>query len=56
MDQLMLTPMVAMVEMAVRLSMAFGTTSESWLNHQVQYDLWQAEKRRESMRVMKLAA
>ena len=29
-------------EMAVRLSIAFGTTSESWLNHQVQYDLWQA--------------
>jgi addiction module HigA family antidote len=43
-------------EMAVRLSMAFGTSSESWLNHQVQYDLWQAEKRRKSMRVMKLAA
>ncbi len=43
-------------EMAARLSMAFGTTSESWLNHQVQYDLWQAEKRRKSMRVMKLAA
>ena len=26
-------------EMAVRLSLAFGTTSESWLNHQIQYDL-----------------
>ena len=43
-------------EMAVRLSLAFGTTSESWLNQQVQYDLWQAEKRRKSLRVMKLAA
>jgi len=43
-------------EMAVRLSLAFGTTSESWLNHQVQYDLWQAEKQRKSLRVMKLAA
>ena len=43
-------------EMAVRLSIAFSTTSESWLNHQVQYDLWQAEKRRKSLRVMKLAA
>ena len=43
-------------EMAVRLSLAFGTTSESWLNHQVQYDLWQAEKHRKSFRVMKLAA
>jgi addiction module HigA family antidote len=43
-------------EMAVRLSLAFGTTSESWLNQQVQYDLWQAEKRRKSLRVLKLAA
>ncbi|MEI7681904.1 MAG: HigA family addiction module antitoxin [Betaproteobacteria bacterium] len=43
-------------EMAVRLSIAFSTTSESWLNHQLQYDLWQAEKRRKSFRVMKLAA
>jgi antitoxin HigA-1 len=43
-------------EMAVRLSLAFGTTSESWLNQQVQYDLWQAEKRRKSLRVMRLAA
>ena len=43
-------------EMAVRLSLAFSTTSESWLNHQVQYDLWQAEKRRKNLRVMKLAA
>jgi addiction module HigA family antidote len=43
-------------EMAVRLSIAFGTTSESWLNHQVQFDLWQAEKQRKSIRVMKFAA
>ena len=43
-------------EMAVRLSLAFGTTSESWLNQQVQYDLWQAERHRKSLRVMKLAA
>jgi addiction module HigA family antidote len=43
-------------EMAVRLSLAFGTSSQSWLNHQIQYDLWQAEKRRKSLRVMKLAA
>ena len=32
-------------EMAVRLSMAFGTSSESWLNQQTQYDLWHAERR-----------
>lgn len=30
-------------EMAVRLSIAFDTTAESWMNQQVQYDLWQAE-------------
>lgn len=43
-------------EMAVRLSIAFGTTSESWLNQQVQYDLWQAEQHRREFRVKKLAA
>ena len=43
-------------EMAVRLSLAFGTSAESWLTQQVQYDLWQAEKRRKTLRVMKLAA
>lgn len=43
-------------EMAVRLSIAFGTSSESWLNQQVQYDLWQAEQRRRELRVKKLAA
>jgi addiction module HigA family antidote len=31
-------------EMAIRLSKAFGTTAESWLNQQVQYDLWVAEQ------------
>ena len=43
-------------EMAVRLSMAFDTTSESWLNQQVQYDLWQAERKRKKLRVKPLAA
>lgn len=43
-------------EMAVRLSMAFDTTAESWLNQQVQYDLWQAERKRKSLRVKSLAA
>ena len=31
-------------EMALRLSIAFDTSAESWLNHQTQYDLWQAGK------------
>src|SRR5260221_6243509 len=41
-------------EMAVRLSIAFDTSSESWLNQQVQYDLWQAEKNRKSLRVSRI--
>ena len=43
-------------EMAVRLSIAFGTSSESWLNQQTQYDLWHAERRRKKLRVARLAS
>lgn len=43
-------------EMAVRLSLAFGTSSESWLNQQIQYDLWEAEKKRKKLNVRKLSA
>ena len=43
-------------EMAIRLSIAFDTTPESWLNQQVQYDLWQAEQRREELNVKRLSA
>ena len=43
-------------EMAVRLSLAFGTSAESWLNQQTQYALWHAERRRKEFRVRKLAA
>ncbi|HTT42824.1 MAG TPA: HigA family addiction module antitoxin [Steroidobacteraceae bacterium] len=43
-------------EMAVRLSIAFGTSSESWMNQQTQYDLWHAEKRRKELRVSRVAA
>ncbi|VAW88027.1 Antitoxin HigA [hydrothermal vent metagenome] len=43
-------------EMAVRLSIAFNTTSESWLNQQLQYDLWFAEKERKKLKVKKLIA
>ena len=42
-------------EMAVRLSIAFGTSAESWLNQQTQYDLWHAEQHRKHLRVVKLA-
>ena len=43
-------------EMAIRLSMAFDTSAESWLNQQMQYDLWLAEKKRKSLKVERLAA
>ena len=43
-------------EMAMRLSIAFDTTAESWLNQQVQYDLWLAERKRKKLRVQKLSA
>ena len=43
-------------EMAIRLSMAFNTSAESWLNQQLQYDLWHAEKNRKLLRVTKLSA
>ncbi len=42
-------------EMAVRLSIAFDTTAESWLNQQVQYDLSRAERKRKRLRVRPLA-
>lgn len=42
-------------EMAVRLSIAFGTTAESWLQQQMQYDLWRAEQSRKRLRVRRLA-
>lgn len=43
-------------EMAVRLSIAFNTSSESWLNQQAQYDLWQAEQHRDELQVRRLSA
>ena len=42
-------------EMAVRLSIAFNTSSESWINQQAQYDLWQAEQHRDKLQVSKLS-
>lgn len=42
--------------MALRLSKAFGTTPESWLNQQMQYDLWVARKDAKSIKVRKLNA
>jgi antitoxin HigA-1 len=43
-------------EMAIRLSKAFGTSAESWLNQQVQYDLWVTEKSLGKIKVKRLSA
>lgn len=43
-------------EMALRLSMAFETTAESWMNQQVQYDLWLARQRQSELKVERLLA
>jgi len=43
-------------EMAVRLSIAFNTSSESWLNQQSLYDLWRAEQHRKELHVIQLSA
>lgn len=43
-------------EMAIRLSMAFDTSAESWLNQQVQYDLWQARQSQQDFKVERLMA
>ena len=43
-------------EMAIRLSIAFDTSAESWLNQQIQFDLRHAEQSRKQLRVTRLAA
>ena len=43
-------------EMALRLSIAFDTTPESWLNQQALYDLWVARQESPKMKVRKLYA
>ena len=42
--------------MAIRLGKAFDTSPESWLNQQVQYDLWQAEQNSRNVHVERLIA
>jgi antitoxin HigA-1 len=43
-------------EMAIRLSMAFDTSAESWLNQQTQYDLWLARQNQQAIMVERLVA
>ena len=38
-------------DMAIRLSKAFGRSPESWLQLQLQYDLWDAEQRSDKIKV-----
>lgn len=42
--------------MAIRLSKAFDTTPESWLNQQMHFDLWEAEQKTKALKVEKLIA
>ena len=42
-------------EIAIRLGKAFGTSAESWLNQQMQYDLWQTEKIIGNIKVKRLS-
>ncbi|HKX07963.1 MAG TPA: HigA family addiction module antitoxin [Stellaceae bacterium] len=39
------------VEMAIRLSKAFGSSPETWLGMQMAYDLWQARLKAASVKV-----
>jgi addiction module HigA family antidote len=43
-------------EMALRLSMAFDTSAESWLAQQSQYDLWVTRQGSKGLKVKKLNA
>lgn len=43
------------VEMAIRLSKAFGSTPEVWLGMQMAYDLWKARNRAEDISVEEFA-
>jgi len=43
-------------EMALRLAIALDTTPESWLNQQMQYDLWVAKQHSKHLKVRKLSA
>ena len=43
-------------EMAIRLSQGFGGSPESWLQQQMQYDLWHVQRRQGRIRVRKFEA
>ena len=39
------------IDMAIRLTKAFGSSPETWFGLQMAYDLWQARERVRSIRV-----
>ena len=43
-------------EMAIRLSQGFGGSPESWLQQQMQYDLWHVQRRQGRIKVRKFEA
>ena len=43
-------------EMAIRLSQGFGGIPESWLQQQMQYDLWHTQQRKGEIKVRKFEA
>jgi addiction module HigA family antidote len=43
-------------EIALRLSLALGSSAESWLGHQAAYDLWELEQHPINLRVVPLFA
>lgn len=38
-------------DMAIRLEMAFGSTVETWLQMQTNYDIWQVRQRADQIKV-----
>lgn len=43
-------------QMAIRLGKAFNSSAESWLNQQIQYDLWTAQQNAGELNVQTLVA
>ena len=43
-------------EMALRLSIALGGSPESWLKHQMAFDLWKVTQKRDNLEVHPLKA
>ena len=40
-------------DMAIRLEKVFGSTADTWLGMQMQYDLWEARQRSDKIKVNK---